>query len=172
MLPTESLWEWDANGETRNGVYIPRRDTNSILNSFAGGRVFPGIHHHAKFTVSETGAHYSVTMESDDGEAAVHVSGNVVSSISPSSVFGSLESASEFFERGSLGYSATDTGGKFDGLELKCENWSVDSLKISEVRSSYFEDGSRFPSGAIEFDCALLMRNIVHEWHGRPDLCC
>jgi hypothetical protein len=29
-----------------------------------------------------------------------------------------------------------------------------------------------FPKGSIEFDCALLMRGIEHEWHGVPDLCC
>jgi hypothetical protein len=40
------------------------------------------------------------------------------------------------------------------------------------VRSSFFEDGSLFPRGSIEFDCALLMRGIEHEWHGRADLCC
>ncbi len=26
--------------------------------------------------------------------------------------------------------------------------------------------------GSVEFDCALLMREIDHEWHGREDLCC
>lgn len=32
--------EWDTNGETKQGVYIPRRDTNSRLNSWAGGPTF------------------------------------------------------------------------------------------------------------------------------------
>lgn len=171
--------EWDVNGQTKHGVYIPRRDTSSILNSIAGGRFFPGIHHHAKFTVVESVDHYSVTMTSDDGGANVHVSGTVDSASLPvdstfpdASVFDSLKSASEFFEFGSLGYSDTNTAGKFDGLELECKNWHVDSLKIDSVQSSYFEDQSRFPNGSVEFDCALLMRDIVHEWHGRSDLCC
>ena len=34
-----------------------------------------------------------------------------------------------------------------------------------------FEDSKLFPAGTVEFDCALLMRNIEHEWHGRPTLC-
>jgi hypothetical protein len=164
--------EWESNGQTKHGVYIPRRDTNSMLNSFAGGRIFPGIHHHAKFTVAEKDDHYSVTMASDDGVANVLVAGSVASAFADSSVFDSLESASDFFALGSLGYSDTSTTGKFDGLELQCENWHVESLKIDTIRSSYFEDQSRFPSGSVEFDCALLMRDIVHEWHGRPDLCC
>ena len=39
--------EWDDHGVVREGVYVRRRDTNSWLNSLAGGRVFPGIHYHA-----------------------------------------------------------------------------------------------------------------------------
>ena len=164
--------EWESSGQTLHGVYIPRRDTNSLLNSFAGGRIFPGVHHHARFTVAENSDHYSVTMESHDGGAKVHVSGSVGSVISDSSVFDSLQSASRFFELGSLGYSDTRTAGKFDGLELQCDNWCVESLNVDAIQSSYFEDQSRFPSGSVEFDCALLMRDIVHQWHGRPDLCC
>src|SRR6187431_165340 len=45
--------EWSENGETKEGVYIPRRDTSSYLNSLAGGRIFPGRHFHAKFDVKE-----------------------------------------------------------------------------------------------------------------------
>lgn len=34
--------EWDDGDHVRTGVYIPRRDTSSTLNSLAGGRIFPG----------------------------------------------------------------------------------------------------------------------------------
>lgn len=164
--------EWESNGQIKQGVYIPRRDTDSMLNTLAGGRIFPGIHHHAEFTVEEDGDRYSVAMTSDDGLADIHVAGSVVPVFSDNSVFESLETASQFFALGSLGYSDTKAGGKFDGLELRCENWHVESLHVETIRSSFFEDRSRFPSGSVEFDCALLMRDIVHEWHGRPDLCC
>ena len=46
--------EWDDDGTVREGVYVRRRDSDSWLNSWAGGRIFPGIHHHARFTVRET----------------------------------------------------------------------------------------------------------------------
>ena len=26
--------------------------------------------------------------------------------------------------------------------------------------------------GSTEFDCALLMENVEHEWYGRASLCC
>ena len=44
--------EWDHDGETRQGVYIPRRDTSSRFNSLVGGRLFPGVHYHATFNVN------------------------------------------------------------------------------------------------------------------------
>src|SRR5436190_5501959 len=67
--------EWDDNGTVRAGVYVRRRDTNSWLNSWAGGRLFPGIQHHAKFTVEEAGDRYHVALRSDDGVTSLAVRG-------------------------------------------------------------------------------------------------
>ena len=172
MLRNRIAVEWESNGQPMHGVYIPRRDTNSLLNSWAGGRIFPGLHHRAGFTVVEDNERYSVTMTSDDGMATVHVSGTVAATIRDASVFESLGAASDFFAQGSLGYSDTNTQGTYDGLELQCDDWRVESLDVDSIQSSYFEDSTRFPIGSVEFDCALLMRNIVHHWHGRPELCC
>jgi len=69
-------------------------------------------------------------------------------------VFGSLAEASRFFERGSLGYSKTMRDGEYDGLELKTFGWRVEPLEVTEIASSYFDDGSRFPAGTIQFDHA------------------
>ncbi|MEM6799127.1 MAG: hypothetical protein AAF589_06405, partial [Planctomycetota bacterium] len=163
--------EWRENGEDRTGVYIPRRDTDSRLNSLLGGRVFPGVHHRASFSVSESNGRYSVAMASDDAKTSVLVEGHATSSFPPGSVFGSLEAASEFFSLGSVGYSDSHATGRFDGLELHCSTWNVEPLEVEAVRSSYFEDLQSFPVGSAEFDCALLMRDIDHEWHGLPDVC-
>ncbi len=164
--------EWDADGVSQKGVYIPRRDTDSRLNSFAGGRVFPGLHHHATFVADESERRLSVTMRSDDGSTSMAVSGTPTQEFPSDSVFQTLAGASRFFEAGSLGYSATFQQGRFDGLELRCQSWEVAPLDVAEVSSSYFDDESRFPRGTVEFDCALLMRGIEHEWHGRNELCC
>ena len=32
-------------------------------------------------------------------------------------------------------------------------------------------DAAVFPPGRPTFDCALLMRDVEHEWHALPDLC-
>lgn len=164
--------EWDANGATRGGVYVRRRDTNSWLNTLAGGRLFPGIHHHASFDVRESAEDLAVTMCSDDNETNLSVRGQLTTKWSPTSVFSSLAEASAFFEAGAMGYSATPVASRFQGLELRCNHWHVDPLGVEEVRSNFFENESLFPKGSIEFDCALLMRNIAHEWHEQADLCC
>ena len=111
-------------------------------------------------------------MNSDDGSAKVVVSGTTTDHLPSSSVFPSLAAASEFFQRGSLGYSVTRTVGRFDGLELRCNEWRVEALDVDRIESSFFENQSMFPSGSVEFDCALLMRGIGHQWHSREDLCC
>lgn len=164
--------EWDHDGETREGVFVPRRDTSSRLNTLVGGRLFPGIHHHARYRVDEHDDYYSIELESDDDDTHVVVAGRTSPSLPEGSVFDSISEASEFFERGSLGYSVSNVEGKYDGLELKTFNWDVEPLAVERIESSYFGNAKLFPDGAAEFDCALLMRNIDHEWQGRATLCC
>jgi hypothetical protein len=162
--------EWDDGRTVREGVYIRRRDTSSRLNALAGGRMFPGIHHHARFTVRETDDRFEVALQSDDGVTGMSVRARRAAELPADSVFTSLEHASAFYQAGSLGYSATPAPTRFQGLELRCRRWQVEPLEVEEVRSTFFEDEALFPKGSIAFDCALLMRGIEHEWHGRPDL--
>jgi hypothetical protein len=155
--------EWLENGKVKEGVYIPRRDTSSKLNSFAGGTIFPGIHHLANFTVNEYDATYKVAFKSSD-DTILSISANETETWNNESVFDNLECVSTFFENGSVGYSP---GSKdFDGLELKTYNWKVSLLKVEEVYSSFFEDKNIFPEGSVKFDNALLMKNVEHEWVG------
>jgi len=74
------LWE-DEQGGAREGVFIPRRDTDSVLNQLAGGRVFPGEHHAAHFQVTNAGDKIDLSMKSTDGEVAVQVQGKVVAKL-------------------------------------------------------------------------------------------
>lgn len=163
--------EWtDAAGIQREGVFIPRRDTGSFLNRVAGGRVFPGEHHSASFSVADSGSHIDFSMGSRDGLVAVRVVGDETDSLPASSCFGSLVEASAFFEGGSLGYSVTRDGERLDGLLLRTLDWRVRALSVTEVHSTFFTDRLRFPEGSIQFDHALIMRDILHEWHKAEDL--
>jgi hypothetical protein len=162
--------EWDQNGGQKEGVFIPRRDTSSRLNAILGGRLFPGEHHHAKFEVNEHGDQYQITLDSDDHQTHLLVQGYSAKELPNDSVFGSIQEASDFFERGALGYSVTSNPGEFDGLELRSMKWHVTPLAVEKVESSFFENRALFPPGAVHLDCALLMRGIDHEWHGKETL--
>lgn len=163
--------EWDQNGQIKEGVFIPRRDTSSRLNTLAGGRLFPGVHHHAGFQVQEHDDRYRIELNSDDRQTHLLVEGHVAEELPSTSIFGSLTEASDFFQKGSLGYSVTAKPDQFDGLELRSFNWQLQPLAVGKVKSSFFEDRALFPADSVEFDCALLMRGIEHEWHGRGQLC-
>ena len=164
--------EWDSNEVTKTGVYIPRRDTSSFLNAFAGGRLFPGVHNRARFDVRETENKYHIAMDSLDGSAHVTVDGGTADALPDDSVFDTVAECSRFFEDGSLGYSPATSTSQFDGLELRAFNWSVQPLAVTNVQSSFFDNRDDFPRGSVTFDNALLMRSIDHEWHSRESLCC
>ncbi len=164
--------EWESNGRHVEGVYVPRRDTSSRFNSYAGGRLFPGEQHHACFEVSEANDQYAISLDSDDRQVHVTIVARLAERLPSTSVFASLGEASEFFEHGGVGYSATPDHGRHDGMELRCKSWQVLPLDVTRVESSFFADTERFPPGSAEFDCALLMRGIEHEWHSREDICC
>jgi Uncharacterized conserved protein (COG2071) len=161
------LWE-DENGETKEGVFIPRRDTDSFINHFVGGTLFPGEHNAADFSVTESENAIDFAMKSKDEKVKVNFKGHVSENFPENSVFDSLADASAFFEKGSLGYSVTKGGKELDGITLQIENWKVAALELDSVESNFYENEEIFPKGSIVFDHALLMRNIAHEWHSAP----
>jgi hypothetical protein len=153
--------EWDEDGEVKSGVYIPRRDTSLHLNTWVGGRIFPGKHYLAKFNVDENKGNYHVAFKSsDDTEISIVAKETLV--FNKNSIFENLENASDFFEKGDLGYSPNKE--KFDGLRLNAYQWKVKPLEVSNIKSSFFEDENVFSKGSVQFDNALLMTNIEHEW--------
>lgn len=161
---------WDEDGQTKEGVFISRRDTNSKLNALLGGRVFPGEHHESSFEVRESGDAIAIKMGSSDGAFRVAIEGRISDHLPSTSIFSSLEQASSFFEGGAVGYSVTSDEDRLDGLRLKTKEWRVVPLAVDHVHSSYFSDEMRFPRESVEFDHALIMRNTAHEWHTEDDL--
>jgi uncharacterized protein YqjF (DUF2071 family) len=159
----------EAGGPARDAVYIFRRDTGSRLNHFAGGRIFPGEHHLARFDVRDDGEHVAIDIASEDG-TGVRLRARPADALPAGSCFGSLDEASRFFERGCVGYSVTGDPGRLDGLRLETDGWAVRPLAVDEAFSSIFADPSRFPPGSVTLDCALLMRDVEHSWDPEPDL--
>ncbi|RXK87488.1 hypothetical protein ESB13_09835 [Filimonas effusa] len=153
--------EWEEGGMTKQGVYIPRRDTAQRFNAIAGGRLFPGKHYLAKFNVAEGSGNYHIDFTSSDN-TSISIDCQTTNNFPVNSIFGTLENASAFFETGSIGYSPN--GEKHEGLELQTYKWQVKSLEVSKVHSSFYENETIFPKGSIQFDNALLMTHIEHEW--------
>ncbi|WAS94205.1 DUF2071 domain-containing protein [Nannocystis punicea] len=162
--------EWEQDGALREGVYIPQRNTNSWFNASFGGRVFPGIFTRSRFETHEDAESVRVRIVEADGREQLAFAGRPASGLPASSVFPTLTAAAEFFSLGATGYSATRAPGRYDGMELRCLRWTIEPLQVEEVRSRFYEDAGQFLRGAAEVDCALLMRDIDHEWHSRPDL--
>jgi hypothetical protein len=159
------IWE-DADGETREGVYVPRRHTSAMLNRLSGDRVFPGQHERARFNVDERDDRVRIAFEGDE---SVEVFARLAPKLEGSELFPDLATASRFFERGAVGYSPAKRGG-FDGLQLETTEWRVDPVRVESSRSSYFDDEFRFPPGTATFDCALLMRDVSVTWNALGQL--
>jgi len=162
--------EWDQEDGRKEGVFIPRRDTGSLFNRTFGGRIFPGIFEKSVFSVTESPNSVSVKIQRADGMEEVSFAGQISENLPASSRFQSIEEAAAFFSLGATGYSATREADHYHGMELRSLNWKVEPMQIMNAYSSFFSDSTRFPKGSVELDCALVMRNIEHEWHSRPDL--
>ena len=161
---------WEDKTGSHEGVYIPRRDTGSLVNHLAGGRLFPGEHQRATFHVTEDEQCIALHMQSADGQVELDVVGRTAAHLPDTSCFATVREASAFFERGAVGYSVTSSATRLDGVVLKTDSWHVEPLAVERAYSSYFEDRARFPTGSISFDCGLVMRNIPHQWETAEDL--
>lgn len=148
----------------RTGVYIPRRDTDSMLNVIVAGRMFSWPHYPASFLVNESNGNYLLKMRSRDDYSSLQVEAQVSDTFPSDSKFDSLSHASECFQSCPVGVSPSTKPEQFKTIKLKTKTWSVKPLQVRLLESSYFEDPSLFPDGSIQFDNAFLMEGIEHEW--------
>jgi hypothetical protein len=151
-------------------VFIWRRDTDAWLNALAGGRLFPGRQQHARFRVNDDGERVDLMMQSDDGRSEISLAGQRCQEWPRGSLFASLEAASACLRGGSLGFSASGEGACFQGMELGCDCWPAEAFAVSRLRSTFFDDSTRFPPGTVEYDSALVMRDVSHRWRSGPTL--
>ena len=154
----------------RPGVFVWRRETDQRLVELLGGRLFPGVHHHARFQVNENDNHLAMDVTTENGEADVHFSARVSEGWRQSSSFGSFDEVSEFFRKGDCGLSCSLHGDEFEGLQIKMLKWEMLPLEIESQHCAFYSDPRRFPAGSLEIDCGLLMRGLPHEWHQLTDI--
>ncbi|MFP6763443.1 MAG: DUF2071 domain-containing protein, partial [Planctomycetaceae bacterium] len=149
---------WSDEQGTHTGVYVTRRDTNSAFVKLTGGRVFPGVHGRAMFDVDESAEKVSIAISDSQG-VLVRLDGKKSDRFS-SRVFSSHSEASLYFQDDRIGYSPARKDREVEGLQLNCHTWETSILRIDE---SFVREFSHW-SAEIEFDHALIMHGIVHDW--------
>jgi hypothetical protein len=154
--------EWDDEVGTRVGVFIPRRDTDSRITALAGDRIFPGVHHAARFRVEEHGSELRIGVDSRDGALQLSVAAQQTTSL-PGKLFGSLDDAVSFFRGGSLGFSP-GAKGRLIGVRLESRRWDAHPVRIERMASSLFDDARAFPEGSCTLDFGLVMRDLPARW--------
>jgi len=150
--------EWDGPAGPRSGVYIPQRHSASRFAVLVGGRLFPGMHEHARVRAEESRDRLRVGFDAPGLHLDVDV--EVVESLE-SRLFDDTEQASEFFRKDALGYSPSRRPGRFEGLRLDTDAWSVAPARPHRVESSFFD---ALPAGSAELDHVLVMRDVPVRW--------
>lgn len=158
--------KWQTADREKEGVYITRRDSGSWLNHIVGGRIFPGVHHLARFQVTDHEKRIDLHMQSPEGRVRLDVVASEATALPDDSCFTDLTESSQFFEGGSIGWSPGHDTSSLDGLRLHTLQWKVTALAVEVAASTWFD--ANLPRGSFEFDHALLMRDIPHEWHQEP----
>lgn len=146
--------EWDEHGETTQGVFIFERHSSSLPSVLLGGRAFPGVHRHARFTTLDTDQRHRVSIRSRDQRLDVDVQ---LTEEWQSSLFDSLQSASDFTRAGRIGWSRGHDQRTLEPVELTASEWSMQSAEVREIRSTFFES---MPTGVATLDGALVMRDL------------
>lgn len=158
-------------GEGRkDGVFIWRRDTDQKLVTLLGGRLFPGVHQLAEFHVMEGEDKLIMDVRTRQGDADVSFEAASTAEWKSTTVFKTFEEVCSFFARGDCGFSCALHEGKLEGMQLRTLKWEMNPLRVDKVRAAFYDNHERFPPESIEFDCALLMRGIPHEWHELSDI--
>jgi hypothetical protein len=154
----------------RPGVFIWRRETDQRLVELLGGRLFPGVHHYARFEARENENSLAMDVTSDDGKADVSFSARVSAEWHGTPSFETFDEVSEFFRRGDCGFSCSLRGDELEGLQLKTLKWAMVPMDVESQHCVFYSNSRRFPAGSIGFDCGLLMRGLPHEWHQITDV--
>lgn len=146
--------EWDEQGETAQGVFIFERHSSSLYSVLLGGRAFPGVHRHARFDTFDTSERHRVSMRSRDQQLDVDVR---LSDEWQSTLFPSLQAASDFTRAGRIGWSRGHDQTRLEPVALTASEWSMHGAEVRELRSTFFD---AMPAGVASLDGALVMRDL------------
>lgn len=146
--------EWDGPDGVERGVFIFERHSSAWHPVLFGGRLFPGVHQRARFRTREVGERYALTMEAGGHSLAADVE---VAGEWSSSLFGSVDEASDFYRSARVGWSMARDGRSVEPVALASEEWKVEGARLHSLRSSFFD---ALPTGAAVFDSVVVMRDL------------
>jgi hypothetical protein len=148
----------------QDGVFIWRRHSNRCFMERLGGRLFPGVHERAGFKVMEWKHALAIAVQTKRHDADVEFAGDDTTVWQPTALFETPAEASRFFERGDCGLSCSLRGEALEGVRLRTLRWEMVPLVARSLHSTFYQGTGLFPQGSVEFDCALVMRGVPHEW--------
>lgn len=150
--------EWSEYGETRTGVYILERHSSSILPVLVGGRLFPGVQKRGRVDLDESETRFRVQMSAPGTHVAVDVE---LGGAWTSTLFPTVDTASTFYEHGSVGWSPKRNGAGAEPLQLTSPDWKVEPAHAISVQSSFFD---ALPAGSAVLDSVVAMRDLPFFW--------
>ena len=111
------------------------------LNHLVGGCLFPVEQQPARFRVRDSLAAIDLKLETEDGGGDVWLRARASHGLPCSSHFASLDEASDFFRAGRSATRRRRAAPGLDGVQLKTRLWTVETLDVEWVVSTYFADG-------------------------------
>jgi hypothetical protein len=160
-----SAW-LDSQGHSREAIFVARRDTDLWFTTILKGQLFAGGYHRARFAVEESLGHVEFAGRSLDRRMEISFSGDDALQLPASSCFKSLHE--DFFRNANSGGSLAEDNTSLAGIALEAKEWKIRPFRVSRVFCSFFSDQKRFPAGSVEFDHALVMRDVAHAWNLEP----
>jgi hypothetical protein len=148
----------------RDGVYIWRRDTDSLLARRLGGLLFPGTFRDAEFRVREGEETLEMEVLTADGAADVRFRAVLGTEWKWSLLFARLNDVEHFFRQADRGFHCAAGGSQLEGVRLHQQRWEMTAVAVAEAHAAYFADQARFPRGTVGFDSAVLLHGVPHYW--------
>ena len=165
---------YPSDGAMKEGVYILRRDTDSLFASRLGGLLFPGTFRDAEFRIAEDEDALDLEVLTEDGSADVRFRAALGASWNWTLLFARLTDVTRFFERADCGFESARGGDTLEGMRLHQQRWEMTPVALDGLHSAFYADEQRFPRGSVGFDSAVIMRGIPHYWQALdslPELC-
>lgn len=171
LVEHQAAVTWEDGGRLRHGLYIPRRDTSSLLQLMMGDRLSGGLHHLARIRARIRQDRYVVSMRGMNQEGVrAKLMAKLTDRFPMGSVMKELETAVSFFESGKVAYSPLYKHSIFEGVEWNAQDFSIQPLRVERLEGNYWEEIAGFPKKSIFFDHAILIQGAPYQWNHMPEL--